>query len=147
VIFESDSRIREIRAFDDCQSLPEIEIPTSVEILGEFDGCAKLKKITFAPICRLHVIEGFEDSVIRAIEIPASVESVIGFNRRCLSQLIFAEGTVIKRIKVGNRQKSKQRYSRPVFVTYGKEDLRKSRWSRVHPGIRIVSLPIRPPFT
>jgi hypothetical protein len=127
VIFENDSRIREINGFLECKSIHRIEIPGSVEMLCAFRGCTKLKKITFAPTCCLHVIEGFEDSLIRSIEIPASVETIIGFNSRRLSQLILVEGTIIKRIKVGNLPRQVNGCSDPVFVVYGEGDLKKGR--------------------
>jgi hypothetical protein len=113
--------------FDDCKSLSEIEIPASVEVLHGFRHCSKLMRITFSPACRLQMIKGFANSFIRSLELPASVESIIGFESRCLSQLIFAAGTRIKRIKVKKLGLAGTGYTEPVFVAYDEGDLRKSR--------------------
>jgi hypothetical protein len=131
VMFESNNRIREIHAFDHCKSLPEIEIPASLEILRGFNHCSKLTKIVFPPAGRVQVVEGFLGCLISSIEIPALVESIIGFDTRWLSQVVVAEGTVIKTIKVGNLWPPVNGRSDPVFVGYGDKDLRKSR-SRLH---------------
>jgi hypothetical protein len=128
VIFEGDSRIREIKAIDECKSLAEIAIPGSVKILLRFNFWSKLAKITFPPTCRFRIIEELWRSVIRSVEIPASVESIIGFENRSLSLLSFAEGTIIKRIQVGSCCSSVSRYWHPVFVVYGEDDQRKIRY-------------------
>jgi hypothetical protein len=127
VIFENGRRIQEIDICNFCKSLVEIEIPASLEVLRGFDHCPNMMRITFAPPCRLRVVEGFLDCPIRSIEIPASVESVIGFDSRWFCQFIFAEGTTVKRMQVRNISSLENRYSQPVFVDYCEQDLRKSR--------------------
>jgi hypothetical protein len=127
VLFESESQLREIDGFNECMLLPAMSIPASVEILLGFNQCSNLTRITFEPICLLRMIKGFGNSHISSLEIPASVESVIGFDGDCSPQLIFREGTRIKRIKVKKLQSSGNRYSHPVFVAYDERDLRKNR--------------------
>jgi hypothetical protein len=76
----------------------------------------------------LRMIDVFWRCTIQAIEIPASVESIKGF-KDCspLLKLIFAEGTQIKEIKIGQSRDEEWNDPLKVLVSYEEKDLKKSR--------------------
>ena len=95
VTFEKESQLKTIGgdyyygAFSDCTALTSIEIPASVETIGNtaFSDCSKLTTITFEKGSLLKTIGGgyyssyyhgaFSDcSSLTSIEIPASVETI-----------------------------------------------------------------------
>ena len=95
VTFEKESQLKTIGgdyyygAFSDCTALTSIEIPASVETIGNtaFKRCSKLTTITFEKGSLLKTIGGgyyssyyhgaFSDcSSLTSIEIPASVETI-----------------------------------------------------------------------
>jgi hypothetical protein len=127
VIFESESRIRDINGFSTCEPLEEIKIPASVEILRGFNKWLKLKSVMSASNCCLREIVGFNCCLIDSIEIPASVKFLKGFGGRPLSHLLFAEGTLIKIIDVANISWQLERRRPRVFIAYDETDLRKGR--------------------
>lgn len=76
---------------------------------------------------RVREVKGFGDcKSLSEIEIPASVESIGGFNGSSLSQLVLARRTMIKEIKVQTIWEEK-RCSPRVFVVYDEGDLKKNR--------------------
>ncbi|WP_300828359.1 leucine-rich repeat protein [uncultured Rikenella sp.] len=99
-------------AFAKCTSLTSIEIPASVETIGEsaFWGCSKLKSVTFKPDSHLKIIDGSycytsiapgsstsatklsygaftACTSLTSIEIPASVETIGAAAFLCCSRL------------------------------------------------------------
>lgn len=107
-------------AFSDCSSLTSIEIPASVETIGDhaFLRCHSLAKVTFEKGSKLKEISGygyyvekrypathwhgvFSDCPITSIEIPASVESISACAFSPCSQLAsvtFEKGSMLKTI-------------------------------------------------
>jgi hypothetical protein len=81
----------------------------------------------FASNSYLREIVGFDCCLIESIEIPASVEFLKGFVNSRLSHLLFAEGTMIKVIEIGNISWQLDHRRSPVFIAYDETDLRKSR--------------------
>jgi hypothetical protein len=96
VLFAPESVLYKIDGFAECPSLFRIEIPSSVEILGEdsFMKCTGLNEIIFATDSHLKIMSGFCgcSSLIR-IDIPSSVEIIkfSGFDECTkLNEVIFA---------------------------------------------------------
>ena len=95
-------------AFSQCKALREIEIPASVEEIGE--GCfslSSLSRVTFGSgsvLKRIGASAFSECRQLREIEIPASVEEIgefsfsAGFSSSSLSRVTFGSGSVLKRI-------------------------------------------------
>jgi hypothetical protein len=98
VKFGISGRLREIRGFCECNSLRRIEIPASVELIGDkqnrggFNGCAALAEVIFAIDGHLRRIDGFcECGSLTRVEIPVSVEVIRGFNKcKLLSEIEFS---------------------------------------------------------
>ena len=124
VTFEEGSQLKTIDggyngttycgAFTGCTSLISIEIPASVETIGQaaFKNCSKLASVTFEEGSQLKTIDGdfgdgtgaFSDCTsLTSIEIPASVE-IIGKAafKGCskLANVTFEEGSQLKTIDV-----------------------------------------------
>lgn len=82
VIFAAGSRLKRIEdyAFDNCENLTEIEIPATVEYIGDgaFQRCRDFGSVTFASGSVLKHIgdNAFERTMIEEIEISASVEEL-----------------------------------------------------------------------
>ncbi|MFR5965250.1 leucine-rich repeat protein [Alistipes putredinis] len=86
VTFQEDSQLRTIEggysygAFYGCTSLTSIEIPASVQTIGEaaFEACVKLATVKFDKESRLETIDSrsFYSCPITTIDIPASVEII-----------------------------------------------------------------------
>jgi hypothetical protein len=57
----SDSCLREIDEFLQCESLRQVEIPSSVEVIGPwaFEGYAALREIIFLSDSQIREIDGF----------------------------------------------------------------------------------------
>jgi hypothetical protein len=104
VIFSSDNQIRIIDGFQQCTSLCRIEIPASVEEIGQsgFRECLSLNSVLFPSDSHLRIIEGFQQCTsLCRIEIPTSVEEIgqSGF-RGCssLNDVIFSWDSRLRRI-------------------------------------------------
>jgi hypothetical protein len=80
VTFEEGSALGKIKdcAFSGCESLGRIQIPKSVEIIGDgcFGYCRALGEVTFERGSRLREIGNrvFNGTALKAIEIPEEVE-------------------------------------------------------------------------
>ncbi len=89
------------RAFYDNEIVSNVEIPSSVEIIGDraFHGCKNIEKITFAQNCNLKIIsEGaFGYANITEIDLPESLEFIgnMAFNRTKL-ETVYIPSSVIK---------------------------------------------------
>ncbi len=130
VTFEKESQLKTIGgdyyygAFSDCTALTSIEIPASVETIGNtaFKRCSKLATVTFEKGSQLKTIGGgysssshfgtysdyygaFSDcSSLTSIEIPASVETIEATAfKRCskLTTITFEKGSLLKTIGGG----------------------------------------------
>ena len=130
VTFEKESQLKTIGgdyyygAFSDCTALTSIEIPASVETIGNtaFIVCSKLATVTFEKGSQLKTIGGgysssshfgtysdyygaFSDcSSLTSIEIPASVETIEATAfKRCskLTTITFEKGSLLKTIGGG----------------------------------------------
>ena len=124
IIKSGDSNIYN-GAFEGCQSLTSITIPTSVETIqmNAFKNCSSLATITFAKPSQLKTIGGdyhghititggsqetyseghgaFQNCAITSIEIPASVEEIMpaAFNEcKALTTVTFEKESQLKRI-------------------------------------------------
>ena len=115
VSFEKGSHLKAIGgysnngAFYECQSLGTIEIPASVETIGEcaFRGCTSLASVTFERGAQLKTIgkNAFSGCIsFSSIEIPSSVE-IIGYGafRSCVSlvSVTFETGSQLNTIRGG----------------------------------------------
>ena len=131
VTFEKESQLKTIGgdyyyggAFSDCTALTSIEIPASVETIGNtaFSDCSQLATVTFEKGSQLKTIGGgysssshfgtysdyygaFSDcSSLTSIEIPASVETIEATAfKRCsqLATVTFEKGSQLKTIGGG----------------------------------------------
>ena len=124
VTFEKESQLKTIGgdyyyggAFSDCTALTSIEIPASVETIGNtaFSDCSQLATVTFEKGSQLKTIGGgyyssyyhgaFSDcSSLTSIEIPASVETIEATAfKRCskLTTVTFEKGSQLKIIGGG----------------------------------------------
>lgn len=112
VTFQEDSQLRTIEggysygAFYGCTSLTSIEIPASVQTIGEaaFEACVKLATVKFDKESRLETIDSrsFYSCPITTIDIPASVEIIgaaafSGCSR--LADVKFEEGSKLSAIE------------------------------------------------
>ena len=119
VTFEKESQLKTIGgdyyygAFSDCTALTSIEIPASVETIGNtaFKNCSSLATVTFEKGSQLKTIAGdsydgaFSDcTALTSIEIPASVETIEATAfKRCskLATVTFEKGSQLKTIGGG----------------------------------------------
>ena len=119
VTFEKESQLKTIGgdyyygAFSDCTALTSIEIPASVETIGNtaFRNCSSLATVTFEKGSQLKTIAGdsydgaFSDcTALTSIEIPASVETIEATAfRNCskLTTVTFEKGSQLKIIGGG----------------------------------------------
>ena len=123
VTFEKESQLKTIGgdyyygAFSDCTALTSIEIPASVETIGNtaFAYCSKLATVTFEKGSQLKIIGGGYSSSyyygaflgcssLTSIEIPASVETIEATAfKRCskLTTVTFEKGSQLKIIGGG----------------------------------------------
>ena len=118
VTFEQGSQLKEIGGdffsagtFYNCTSLTSIEIPASVETIGDaaFYGCTALTTVTFEKGSQLKTIRGgnYDAGTFRgctsltSIEIPASVEAIgynIFYGCTALTTVTFEKGSQLKEI-------------------------------------------------
>ena len=115
VTFEKESQLKTIGgdyyygAFSDCTALTSIEIPASVETIGNtaFSDCSSLATVTFEKGSRLKTIGNnayYRCSSLTSIEIPASVETIEATAfKRCskLTTITFEKGSLLKTIGGG----------------------------------------------
>lgn len=108
VFFEKGSRLKKLENVFWGTALMSIEIPASVEIIGEyaFSSLTNLTSVTFEENSNLRVIEteAFVETSLTAIEIPASVETIgdAAFrNCSALKEVIFQKGIKLKTIAGG----------------------------------------------
>jgi hypothetical protein len=124
--------LREISGFGNCTSLYRIEIPSSVEKIGDcgFYCCTSLNQIIFSSNSHLREISGFQDCTsLCRIEIPSSVEVIgeYGFTScQLLRVVIFQAGCRIRKNSGLKRIKA--------FLVYEQEDM-KERRRLLHHGI------------
>ena len=114
VMFEKGTQLKTIEggyqgrrsAFYNCTSLTKIEIPASVETIGNniFDGCTSLQTVTFEKGSKFKTIgsDVFSDCTsLTSIEIPASVEEIRGsafFGCSSLKTVTFEKGSKLKTV-------------------------------------------------
>ena len=120
VTFQEDSQLRTIEggysygAFYGCTSLTSIEIPASVQTIGEaaFQECTKLATVKFEAGSLLETLEGYSGSLyygafygctsLTSIEIPASVQTIGAATFQGCSRLAdvkFEEGSKLSAIE------------------------------------------------
>jgi hypothetical protein len=83
LIFSSSSALKGISGFENCTSLCQIEIPSSVEQIGSFGfkGCKSQNEIVFSSDSHLRQIDGFAKCTsLCRIEIPSSVQTIGHFS-------------------------------------------------------------------
>ena len=113
VTFEKESQLKTIGgdyyyggAFSDCTALTSIEIPASVETIGNtaFWGCSSLATVTFEKGSRLKTIGNnayYRCTSLTSIEIPASVETIekkAFMHCSSLATVTFEKGSQLKTI-------------------------------------------------
>ena len=115
VTFEKESQLKTIGgdyyygAFSDCTALTSIEIPASVETIGNtaFSDCSSLATVTFEKGSRLKTIGNnayYRCTSLTSIEIPASVETIekkAFFHCSKLTTITFEKGSLLKTIGGG----------------------------------------------
>ena len=113
VTFEKESQLKTIGgdyyyggAFSDCTALTSIEIPASVETIGNtaFSDCSSLATVTFEKGSRLKTIGNnayYRCTSLTSIEIPASVETIekkAFMHCSSLETVTFEKGSQLKTI-------------------------------------------------
>ena len=112
VTFEKESQLKTIGgdyyygAFSDCTALTSIEIPASVETIGNtaFWNCSSLATVTFEKGSRLKTIGNnayYRCTSLTSIEIPASVETIekkAFMHCSSLATVTFEKGSQLKTI-------------------------------------------------
>ena len=113
VTFEKESQLKTIGgdyyyggAFSDCTALTSIEIPASVETIGNtaFSDCSSLATVTFEKGSRLKTISNnpyYRCTSLTSIEIPASVETIekkAFMHCSSLATVTFEKGSQLKTI-------------------------------------------------
>ena len=112
VTFEKESQLKTIGgdyyygAFSDCTALTSIEIPASVETIGNtaFSDCSSLATVTFEKGSRLKTIGNnayYRCISLTSIEIPASVETIekkAFMHCSSLATVTFEKGSQLKTI-------------------------------------------------
>ena len=112
VTFEKESQLKTIGgdyyygAFSDCTALTSIEIPASVETIGNtaFKFCSSLATVTFEKGSRLKTIGNnayYRCTSLTSIEIPASVETIekkAFMHCSSLATVTFEKGSQLKTI-------------------------------------------------
>ena len=113
VTFEKESQLKTIGgdyyyggAFSDCTALTSIEIPASVETIGNtaFSDCSSLATVTFEKGSRLKTIGNnayYRCTSMTSIEIPASVETIekkAFMHCSSLATVTFEKGSQLKTI-------------------------------------------------
>ena len=113
VTFEKESQLKTIGgdyyyggAFSDCTALTSIEIPASVETIGNtaFSDCSSLATVTFEKGSRLKTIGNnayYRCTSLTSIEIPASVETIekkAFMHCSSLATVTFEKGSQLKTI-------------------------------------------------
>ena len=115
VTFEKESQLKTIGgdyyygAFSDCTALTSIEIPASVETIGNtaFSDCSSLATVTFEKGSRLKTIGNnayYRCTSLTSIEIPASVETIekkAFMHCSKLATVTFEKGSQLKTIGGG----------------------------------------------
>ena len=115
VTFEKESQLKTIGgdyyygAFSDCTALTSIEIPASVETIGNtaFSDCSSLATVTFEKGSRLKTIGNnayYRCTSLTSIEIPASVETIekkAFMHCSSLATVTFEKGSQLKTIGGG----------------------------------------------
>jgi len=115
VTFEKESQLKTIGgdyyygAFSDCTALTSIEIPASVETIGNtaFSDCSSLATVTFEKGSRLKTIGNnayYRCTSLTSIEIPASVETIekkAFMHCSKLTTITFEKGSLLKTIGGG----------------------------------------------
>ena len=112
VTFEKESQLKTIGgdyyygAFSDCTALTSIEIPASVETIGNtaFSDCSSLATVTFEKGSRLKTIGNnayYSGTQLCSIEISASVETIVNkafIHCSSLATVTFEKGSQLKTI-------------------------------------------------
>jgi hypothetical protein len=145
ISFSSESHLKEIYGFGNCRSLSRIELPSSLEIIGEFGfyECTSLNEITFSQDSHLKTIQGIRNcrSLCR-IELTSSREIIgkLGFYEcTSLNEIIFPLGSHLKEINGIQNRKSLYRIELPSSseIVRGFFGCSQLRIIMVGPGCRV----------
>jgi hypothetical protein len=96
--------LKRISGIQKCTSLCRIELPSSLEIIGQFglNECTSLNEIIFTPDSHLQVISGIQSCTsLCRIEFPSSLEIIDQFGlNECtsLTEIIFSSDSHLKAI-------------------------------------------------
>jgi hypothetical protein len=117
--------LRKINGFYQCTSLYQIEIPSSVEVIGmpSFAECTSLAEVIFSSESHLLEIDGFQECAsLSRIEIPSSVEVIESHSfYHCSSLRVIVIGAECRLRDNSRLQKIKP------FLVYRDEDVKESR--------------------